>query len=134
MDRHFPDRPAGPVGPKSRRRALRNGDPPGHPDQRQPIHFVRRKCLDRLPATGGGCSGGRLHWAAHQRWHAQIQPLADRFWNEIVVPPSVTCTLALKLNPGAAAPGTGPGGDARLASAGVPKTAIIVFTSVGAQI
>ena len=54
--------------------------------------------------------------------------------NEIVVPPSVTCTLALKLNPGAAAPGTGPGGDARLASAGVPKTAIIVFTSVGAQI
>ncbi|HEY8037838.1 MAG TPA: hypothetical protein VIF37_19850 [Methylobacter sp.] len=54
--------------------------------------------------------------------------------NEIVVPTAVTCTLALKLDPGTAASGSGPGEDARLAAAEVPKTVTFIFSATGAKI
>jgi len=61
------------------------------------------------------------------------QPLVPS-GNEIVVPPGVTCTLALKLDPGVAPTGTGPGEDARLATANVPKTVTLLFSLAGAKI
>lgn len=53
---------------------------------------------------------------------------------EIVVPPTVTCTLALDLNGGVAPAGTGAGGDARLSDANVPTKATFVFTHGGAVV
>jgi hypothetical protein len=53
---------------------------------------------------------------------------------EIIVPPTVTCTLSLKLNPGTAPSGAGAGEDARLAAADLPKTVTFVFSSAGARI
>jgi hypothetical protein len=47
---------------------------------------------------------------------------------EIVVPPTVTCTLALELNPGSASAGSGVGQDARLSKAKLPAKATFVFT------
>jgi len=54
--------------------------------------------------------------------------------NEIVVPAAVTCTLALKLDPGTVPGGTGPGEDARLAAADVPKSVTFVFSAAGAKV
>jgi hypothetical protein len=54
--------------------------------------------------------------------------------NEIVVPAAVTCTLALKLDPGTVPSGSGPGEDARLADDDVPKTVTFVFSAAGAKI
>jgi hypothetical protein len=54
--------------------------------------------------------------------------------NEIVIPPAVTCTLSLNLDPGAAPLGTGAGEDARIATADLPTTATFVFSSTGAKI
>jgi hypothetical protein len=51
---------------------------------------------------------------------------------EIVVPPTVTCTLALDLNGGAPPAGTGAGQDARLSDAKLPAKATFVFTQAGA--
>jgi hypothetical protein len=54
--------------------------------------------------------------------------------DEIVVPPPVTCTLALELDPGTAPAGTGAGEDARIAANNVPKTVTFVFGNTGATI
>jgi hypothetical protein len=54
--------------------------------------------------------------------------------NEIVVPPTITCTLSLDLDPGSAPSGSGFGDDARLATAKPPSTVTIVFSSTGAKI
>ena len=53
---------------------------------------------------------------------------------EIVVPPTVTCTLSLDLNPGAAPAGTGAGQDARLSDAKIPAHATWVFGPGGAGV
>jgi hypothetical protein len=52
----------------------------------------------------------------------------------VVVPPSVTVTLSLTLDPPAAATGSGPGADAREATAGLPATVRFVFTAAGARL
>lgn len=54
--------------------------------------------------------------------------------NEIVVPPAVTCTLALQLDSGTAAAGTGPGQDGRLSKCETPPNVTLVFTAAGARI
>jgi hypothetical protein len=53
---------------------------------------------------------------------------------EIVVPPTVTCTLALDLNDGAAPGGTGAGQDARLSNAKLPAKATFVFAHGGSSV
>jgi len=54
--------------------------------------------------------------------------------NEIVVPAGITCTLALKLDPGAVPTGTGAGDDARHSAAEVPNSVTFVFSATGARI
>ena len=53
---------------------------------------------------------------------------------EIVVPPAVTCTLAIDLNGGAAPAGTGAGQDARLSNAKLPAKARFVFAAGGSRV
>lgn len=53
---------------------------------------------------------------------------------EIVVPPTVTCTLALELNPGSAPAGSGVGQDARLSDATLPAKATFLFAHGGAGV
>lgn len=54
--------------------------------------------------------------------------------NEIVVPPTVTCTLSLELDPGTPPSGSGAGEDARIATANLPATITLVFSLTGAKI
>ena len=53
---------------------------------------------------------------------------------EIVVPATVACTLALDLNPGTPASGTGPGDDARASVANLPVKATFTFSSSGVAV
>jgi hypothetical protein len=53
---------------------------------------------------------------------------------EIVVPPTVTCTISLRLNPGSALAGSGAGEDARLSDANLPAKATFVFASGDAAV
>lgn len=53
---------------------------------------------------------------------------------EIVVPSTVTCTVALELDEGVAHTGTGAGQDARLSDAKLPAKATFVFTHGGASV
>lgn len=54
--------------------------------------------------------------------------------HEIVVPPTVTCTLSLELNSGSAPAGIGVGQDARLSNVILPAKATFVFTHGGAHV
>ncbi len=55
--------------------------------------------------------------------------------SEVIVPPGVTCTLKLKLDPPATPDGSiGPGVDAREAKASVPAEVVLIFTGLGATI
>jgi len=54
--------------------------------------------------------------------------------SEIVVPPTVSCTLELELNPGTAPTGSGAGQDARLSEAKLPEKATFLFAHGGAGV